>query len=80
MKNENSQVSRDYIVQYMSSSILDQLNYLQVVTKRTIRVNLVGLHGLCFEGDKKMLVYDYIPHDSSNSWKMRHQNVLGSRE
>ena len=42
---------------YVIINLLGQLNYLQVSTKRTIQhVNLVRLHRLCYEGDKKMLV------------------------
>ncbi|KAI4331073.1 hypothetical protein MLD38_029296 [Melastoma candidum] len=53
-------------------------------------VNLVRLRGFCSEGDKKLLVYDYMPNGSLNAhlfngkdsnildWKTRYQIALGT--
>ncbi|CAK9146176.1 unnamed protein product [Ilex paraguariensis] len=53
-------------------------------------VNLVRLRGFCSEGDKKLLVYDYMPNGSLEShllhdedskvldWKTRYQIALGT--
>eukprot|EP00252_Welwitschia_mirabilis_P005030 TRINITY_DN1543_c1_g1_i1.p1 TRINITY_DN1543_c1_g1~~TRINITY_DN1543_c1_g1_i1.p1 ORF type:complete len:849 (-),score=94.74 TRINITY_DN1543_c1_g1_i1:616-3162(-) len=52
-------------------------------------VNLVRLRGFCSEGDRKLLVYDYMPHGSLNAylfgekqglphWRTRFQIALGA--
>lgn len=53
-------------------------------------VNLIRLRGFCSEGDKKLLVYDYMPNGSLDSflfqkkkstvldWKTRYQIALGT--
>lgn len=65
----------------------------EVVTIGTIQhVNLVRLRGFCSEGNKKLLVYDYMPNGSLDShlfineteekivlgWKLRYQIALGT--
>lgn len=65
----------------------------EVVTIGTIQhVNLVRLRGFCSEGNKKLLVYDYMPNGSLDShlffnqveekivlgWKLRFQIALGT--
>ncbi|CAL8139853.1 unnamed protein product [Prunus armeniaca] len=63
----------------------------EVSTIGTIQhVNLVRLRGLCSEGTKRMLVYDYMPNGSLDShlfhdkrpnvldWKTRYQIALGT--
>ncbi|KAF8118264.1 hypothetical protein N665_0005s0032 [Sinapis alba] len=67
----------------------------EVVTIGTIQhMNLVRLRGFCSEGNKKLLVYDYMPNGSLDShlftnqsaeektvvlgWKMRYQIALGT--
>ncbi|KAF9590372.1 hypothetical protein IFM89_033898 [Coptis chinensis] len=53
-------------------------------------INLVRLHGFCSEGDKRLLVYDYMPNGSLDhhmfnqqaskmlNWKVRYQIALGT--
>ncbi|KAL0885470.1 hypothetical protein Bca101_009452 [Brassica carinata] len=66
----------------------------EVVTIGTIQhMNLVRLRGFCSEGNKKLLVYDYMPNGSLDShlftnqtaeektvlgWKVRYQIALGT--
>ncbi|CAN6970870.1 unnamed protein product [Brassica rapa subsp. trilocularis] len=66
----------------------------EVVTIGTIQhMNLVRLRGFCSEGNKKLLVYDYMPNGSLDShlfisqageektvlgWKLRYQIALGT--
>ncbi|KAF5191597.1 G-type lectin S-receptor-like serine/threonine-protein kinase [Thalictrum thalictroides] len=64
----------------------------EVSTIGTIQhVNLVRLRGFCSEGDKRLLVYDYMPNSSLDShmfrqqeddkmlnWKTRYQIALGT--
>ncbi|PIA26424.1 hypothetical protein AQUCO_09300015v1 [Aquilegia coerulea] len=63
----------------------------EVSTIGTIQhVNLVRLRGFCSEGDKRLLVYDYMPNGSLDShmfcqqdakmlnWKTRYQIALGT--
>ncbi|KAJ0241973.1 G-type lectin S-receptor-like serine/threonine-protein kinase [Hirschfeldia incana] len=66
----------------------------EVVTIGTIQhVNLVRLRGFCSQGNKKLLVYDYMPNGSLDShlftnqtaeektvlgWKLRYQIALGT--
>ncbi|KAK3445992.1 hypothetical protein EUGRSUZ_A01759 [Eucalyptus grandis] len=64
---------------------------MEVSTIGTIQhVNLVRLRGFCSEGDKRLLVYDFMPNGSLDyhlshrkdsktlDWKMRYQIALGT--
>ncbi|XP_057834675.2 G-type lectin S-receptor-like serine/threonine-protein kinase At2g19130 [Cryptomeria japonica] len=52
---------------------------MEVSTIGTIQhVNLVRLRGFCSEGDRRLLVYDYMPNGSLNTFLFKEQqNILG---